>query len=261
MGKYTRGEFLGFSALLAGAFTLGRVPRVVQAVQSPPPPAAGAEPDLIVVNGIVYTSDTAQPRAEAFAVKNGRFIAVGSTADVRNLATRRTQMLDAQRMTVTPGFIDAHCHPSGVQELYGVNTNLRTVREIQAAIRRKAETTAPEVWINGFMFDDTKLDRPLTRKDLDEATSDHPVAVAHRGGHTTFYNSKAFELAGITAQTPDPPDGRFFRENGELNGRVAENARNVFSRVGKRETFTPEQQRAAAATACATCPSCSTPPA
>jgi predicted amidohydrolase YtcJ len=69
------------------------------------------------------------------------------------------------------------------------------------------------------------------------------VSVAHRGGHTNFYNSKAFELAGITAQTPDPEDGRFFKENGELNGRVAENARGVFSRVGKRETFTPEQRR------------------
>jgi len=245
MAKYTRGEFLGFGAALAGAFTLGRLPgtRALASAQVPVPGPAGAEPDVIVVNGIVYTSDSSQPRAEAFAVKNGRFVAVGSSADVRNLATRRTQVIDAERMTITPGFIDTHCHPSGVQELYGVNTNLRTVREIQAAIRRKAESSAPEVWINGFMFDDTKLDRPLTRKDLDEATSDRPVAVAHRGGHTTFYNSKAFELAGITASTPDPPDGRFFRENGELNGRVAENARNVFARVGKRETFTAEQQR------------------
>ena len=57
----------------------------------------------------------ALPRAEAFAVKDGRFVAVGSTSDIRNLATRRTQVIDAQRMTVTPGFIDAHCHPSGVQ--------------------------------------------------------------------------------------------------------------------------------------------------
>jgi predicted amidohydrolase YtcJ len=245
MSKYTRGEFLGFGAVLAGAFTIGRIPGLRQSAsaQQLPPPQAGAEPDLIVVNGVVYTSDPAQPRAEAFAVKDGRFVAVGSTGDIRNLASRRTQVLDAQRMTVTPGFIDAHCHPSGVQELYGVNTNLRTVREIQAAIRRKAESAAPEVWVTGFMFDDTKLDRPLTRKDLDEATRDHPVSVAHRGGHTTFYNSKAFELAGITAATPDPPDGRFFKENGELTGRVAENARNVFSRVGTRETFTPEQQR------------------
>src|SRR2546422_4817471 len=242
MAKYTRGEFLGFGAALAGAFSLGRVPRVEQpaAAQAAAP---GGEPDLIVINGRVLTSDASLPRAEALAVKNGRFVAVGSTSDVRNLATARTPIVDAQRMTVVPGFIDAHCHPSGVEELYGVNTNLRTVREIQSAIRQKAETSAPEIWITGFMFDDTKLDRPLTRKDLDEATTEHPVSVAHRGGHTNFYNSKAFELGGITNQTPDPPDGRFFRENGELNGRGAENARNGFNRVGTRETFTPEQQR------------------
>ena len=96
---------------------------------------------------------------------------------------------------ICPGFIDAHCHPSGVEELYGVNTNLRTVREIQAAIRQKAENTAPEIWITGFMFDDTKLDRPLTKKDLDEATTDHPVTVAHRGGHAlhTAFAGKILE--------------------------------------------------------------------
>jgi predicted amidohydrolase YtcJ len=246
MAKYTRGEFLGFGAALAGAFSLGRLPAgaaaPVSAQQPSTPPPAG-EPDVVVVNARVLTSDATLPRAEAFAVKDGRFVAVGSTSDVRNLATSRTPVIDAQRMTIVPGFTDAHSHPSGVQELYGVNTNLRTVREIQAAIKQKAEVTAPEVWVTGFMFDDTKLDRPLTRKDLDEATTEHPVSVAHRGGHTNFYNTKAFELAGITKDTPDPDDGRFFRENGELNGRVAENARNVFNRVGKRETFTPEQQR------------------
>jgi predicted amidohydrolase YtcJ len=246
MAKYTRGEFLGFGAALAGAFTVGRLPAgrtLVQPLAAQPPAAPTGEPDLIVVNARVLTSDTAMPGAEAFAVKHGRFTAVGSTSDIRNLATSRTQVVDAQRMTVVPGFIDCHSHPSGVQELYGVNTNLRTVREIQAAIKQKADNTAPEVWVTGFMFDDTKLDRPLTRKDLDEATTEHPVSVAHRGGHTNFYNSKAFELAGITKDTPDPPDGRFFRENGELNGRVAENARAVFNRVGKRESFSPEQQR------------------
>src|SRR6266540_4177800 len=236
MAKYTRGEFLGFGAALAGAFTLGRAPGAESSSAAPqaPQPAASGAPDLIVVNARVYTSDTTLPRAEAFAVRDGRFVAVGSTSDVRNLATRRTQVVDAQRMTVTPGFIDAHCHPSGVQELYGVNTNLRTVREIQAAIKKKADATPPGFWVSGFMFDDTKLDRPLTRRDLDEATTEHPVSVAHRGGHTNFFNTKAFELAGITKDTPDPSDGRFFKENGELNGRVAENARNVFAAAASR---------------------------
>jgi predicted amidohydrolase YtcJ len=245
MSRYTRGEFLGFGAALAGAFTVGRLPgaRLAAQAQTPAVPTGGGEPDLAVVNARVLTSDAALPRAEAFAVKNGRFVAVGSSSDIRNIVTRRTQVIDAQQMTVTPGFIDCHCHPSGVEELYGVNTNLRTVREIQAAIRRKAESTPPGTWINGFMFDDTKLDRALTRKDLDEATTEHPVEVAHRGGHTSWYNSMALELAGITFQTPDPSDGRFFRGDGELTGRVAENARDVFDKVGTREQFTPEQRR------------------
>jgi predicted amidohydrolase YtcJ len=244
MSKYTRGEFLGIGAALAGALTIERLPWAGATAQAQTPAAPGsAEPDLALVNARVLTSDSAMPRAEAFAVKNGRFVAVGSSADVRNVVTRRTQVIDAQQMTVTPGFIDCHCHPSGVEELYGVNTNVRTVREVQAAIRRKAESTPPGTWISGFMFDDTKLDRAMTRKDLDEATTEHPVVVNHRGGHTSWYNSKALELAGITMQTPDPPDGRFFRVNGDLTGRVAENARDVFDTVGTREHFTPEQKR------------------
>jgi len=244
MAKYTRGEFLGFGAALAGAFMLDpRHATAPSAAVAQPPPPGGGTPDLLVVNARVLTSDPAAPRAQAFAVKNGRFTAVGSNDEVRNLSTAGTTVVDAQQMTIVPGFIDAHSHPSGVEELFGVNTNLRTVREIQAAIRRKAEMTAPEVWINGFMFDDTKLDRVLTRKDLDEATTEHPVVVNHRGGHTSWYNTNALTLAGITKDTPDPPDGRFFRENGELTGRVAENARDVFDKVGKTESFTPDEQR------------------
>jgi adenine deaminase len=133
VGRYTRGEFFGIGAALAGAFTLDGLPgnSRTRAAQTPQPSAPGsttAEPDLILVNGNVLTSDLALPRAEAFAVKHGRFVAVGSNADIRHLATRRTEVIDAQRMTVTPGFIDTHCHASGVNELYGVNTNLRTVR-------------------------------------------------------------------------------------------------------------------------------------
>jgi predicted amidohydrolase YtcJ len=238
MPKYTRAEFLGFGAALAGAFRLRAAP-----VQQPEPPAAGAAPDLVVVNANVYTIDAAQPHAEAFAVKNGRFVAIGSTSDVRNLASPGTTVFDAQRMTVVPGFIDAHSHPSGVEELYGVNSNVRTMAALLDAIHKKAQTSAPGLWVTGFMFDDTKLDRVLTRRDLDEASRDHPIVIHHRGGHTSWYNSKALELAGITRDTPDPPDGRFFRDHGELTGRVAENARRVFDKVGKHETFTPEQQR------------------
>src|SRR5687767_696238 len=69
-------------------------------------------PDLAVVNAVVYTVDERRPRAEALAVKNGRIIAVGSSAEIAALATPRQRTIDAAGMTVVPGFIDAHCHPA-----------------------------------------------------------------------------------------------------------------------------------------------------
>jgi predicted amidohydrolase YtcJ len=246
MAKLTRGQFLGFGATLAGGGAIAGTGLGVLGAQAPAaqPAGAGVQADLVVLNARVYTVDPAMPRAEAFAVKNERFIAVGSTADVRNLAGPRTRVIDAQQMTVTPGFTDTHCHVSGVNELYGVDANVRRVRELQANLRQKADKTPPGQWISAFMFDDTKLDVPLTRQHLDEVSRDHPIVVGHRGGHTSWYNTRAFELAGVTKNTPDPDHGRFFRDaNGELTGRVAELARGVFNKVGTRETFTPEQQR------------------
>lgn len=245
MKRISRSEFLGFGAAIAGAGTAASTGLDLFA-QSPAGAAAAqaVEPDLIVVNARVYTVDAAQPRAEAFAVKNGRFVAVGSSSDVRNLATARTRVVDAGGQTVTPGFVDTHCHVSGVGELYSVNANVRRVRELQANLKTKADKTPAGQWVEGIMFDDTKLDVVLTKRFLDEVTRDHPLVVNHRGGHTSWYNSKAFELAGITKDTADPDHGRFFRdETGEHTGRVAELARNVFNKVGARETFTPEQQR------------------
>jgi predicted amidohydrolase YtcJ len=241
MRKYTRGEFLGLTTLFAGAIGM---PKFQQ--QRPGGDGDVRRPDLALIGGRIYTIDPAQPRAEAFAVKNGRFIAVGSTADIKNLIARGTQVIDAAGMTVTPGFIDTHCHPSGIDELYGVNLDLRSIEQIKEALRKKAAQTPPGYWVSGFKFDDTKVQerRRLHRKDLDEAVPDHPVSVAHRGGHTTWYNSKAFELAGITRNTSDPKGGRFERDSaGDLSGMVAEHARAVFDKVGKREEFSPEEQR------------------
>lgn len=249
MPKITRGEFLGLGAALAGVGTLAgsaaAAPFKSPAFASGQGGAsAGAEADLIVVNARIYTVDPSMPNAEAFAVRDGKFLAVGSSADIRNLATARTRVIDAAGATITPGFTDCHCHVSGVGELYSVNANVPRVRELQAALKARADKTPPGQWVEAIMFDDTKLDVVLTRKDLDEVSRDHPIAVNHRGGHTSWYNTRAFEMAGITKATPDPDHGRFFRdETNELTGRVAELARGVFSKVGTRERFTPEQQR------------------
>ena len=238
MGKSTRRQFLGWTGLIAGAAASGSC--VGGARQS-----SAFEPDLVVLNGRIYTMDDDLPRAEALAVKSGRFVAVGSSQDVANLVSSSSEVIDAEGMTITPGFIDAHTHPEGVEELTGVNVDLRRIEEIKAALRKKAATTPPGYWVAGYKYDDTKLEegRPVLRKDLDEAVPGHPAMVGHRGGHTGVFNSKAFELAGITAQTPDPEGGKFYRENGELTGKVAEQAMGVFARVGKREEVTRETRQ------------------
>ena len=102
-----------------------------------------------------------------------------------------------------------------------------TIASIVDKLRAKARETPPGTWVEGFFFDDTKVkdNRQLNVHDLDQVSKEHPVAVRHRGGHTSFYNSKALEMAGINKNTPNPPGGTFDRDaNGELNGRVTDRA-------------------------------------
>jgi predicted amidohydrolase YtcJ len=222
MKNLTRSEFLGMGAGLAAGAALTSC--------SPPGTTSNAsvDPDLILLNGVVYTMDSGQPSAEAFAVKNGRLVAVGSNDNIRNLAHANCEVIDAEGMTVTPGFIDAHSHPSayGVAELVHVDVNLPSIEEIKKVLRKRAAKTPPGQWVIGFKYDDTKLKegRAINRLDLDEAVPDHPVVVGHRGGHTSVYNSKAFELAGVTALTTNPEGGKFYVEDGQLTGLAAETA-------------------------------------
>jgi hypothetical protein len=231
MTKLSRSRFLamGAGALVAGG---AGAPRLAAHAPRARSRAGDPAPDLILVGGRVYTVDDALPRAQALAVKDGRFLAVGSDDEIRALAGPDTRVLEAGGRTVTPGFIDAHSHPAwgGIEELVNVNVDLRTIAGIQDALRARARTTAPGEWVLGFKYDDTKLrdGRPLTRQDLDAAVPDHPVKVIHRGGHTAVYNTRAFQEAGVTAETPDPEGGHIYREDGELTGLVAERANELF---------------------------------
>jgi predicted amidohydrolase YtcJ len=101
----------------------------------------------------------------------------------------------------------------------------------------------------GYFYDDTtvKDGRLITRADLDRVSTVHPVAVSHRGGHTAFFNSKAFELAGVTKTTPQPFGGTFDRDaSGELNGRVTDNAMDVVWKAGTWPKFSEAGQFARA---------------
>jgi predicted amidohydrolase YtcJ len=246
MAEYTRNEFLGMAAAAAAGFWPGG-----QRAPAPPPSSPGrVEPDLVVLNARVLTSDPAQPTAEAFAVSDGRFTAVGRTDDIRHLATARTTVIDGRTRTVVPGFIDAHSHPAygGIEELLAVNCDLRSIAEIKQAVHARAVASRPGQWVLGFKYDDTRTrdGRRLTREDLDEASPDHPVQVVHRGGHLSWYNSRAFALAGVTVNTPDPTGGKFVRRGGQLDGCVEERANEVFEKVIPNEV-TPDQARAGVA--------------
>lgn len=241
MTEFNRREFMTVSGLAAGG--------AAWTACAPPgggAPGSGAAADIIVTNANVYTIDDALPRAEAFAITGGRFTAVGSDADIANLRTPNTEVINAAGMTVLPGFIDAHNHPfySGTRHLKQVDLSVRSIAGIKSALSERAQNTPPGQWVQGFLYDDTKLEdgRPLNRADLDDAVPDHPVSVTHRGGHTGVYNSAAFERAGITADTPDPEGGKFYRENGELTGLVAEKAKQPLESLIPAGTTRTERQ-------------------
>ena len=222
MAQHTRREFLA----CAGAFAL-----------APALPVDRTEPELILYNGNIITIDERRARAEAVAIAGGRFSAVGDNKSVLGLTARGTTKIDLGGKTVVPGFIDAHTHPAvaGRMHLRQLDCDLRSIAAIQNAILERAARTPPGEWVLGFKYDDTKTEdgRPLTRTDLDAAAPEHPVFISHRGGHTGYVNSRAFERAGVTKGTPDPAGGRFDRnpETRELTGRISERATEVLDKI------------------------------
>jgi predicted amidohydrolase YtcJ len=244
--RHDRREFMGLSG--AGIAGLLASPWAMRKALA----AIDQDSDLVVYNAKVYTVDPATPRAEAFAVKAGRFVAVGSTDEVKALIGKRTRAVDARQMTVVPGFVDAHNHAPGTVLRFEVlvgnpyEVEFVTIDGIVDKLRARARETPPGFWVEGFFFDDTKVKdkRALDVHDLDRVSTDHPVSVRHRGGHTTYYNSKALALAGIGKETPNTKAGTFDHDaKGELNGRVTDRARLVFANVGMRPTYSAEETR------------------
>ena len=227
MGRYTRRKFLGSSAVVP----LGLGLAATESARGEP---ATGMADMIVTGGNIVTMNPWEPTVEALAIQGDRILAAGSNEDIVRLANASTTRIDAGGMTVTPGFIDSHSHPLFAEEAIGVNVNLRRIDDVKTALAGKAAQTPPGHWVRGVMYDDTKFEdeRPLNRNDIDEVVRDHPVYVGHRGGHTGVVNSKAFEVAGITMDTPDPVGGKFYREDGEFTGKVAEHARTPFFESG-----------------------------
>ena len=182
--------------------------------------------ELVIVNANILTVDEANPRAEAFAVKNGKFVAIGSSFEMQRLIGKDTKLIDLEGKTVTPGFIDGHAHP---RPIYPVRSRLgsvdlspesvSTMDDLVSALRDKALITPKGHWVLGRGYQDTKLGRHPTRRDLDQASTEHPILIRHSSGHVSAVNSMALDLAQVTADTPDPPGGGFDRDDdGVPNG-------------------------------------------
>jgi hypothetical protein len=172
--------------------------------------------DLALTGGRIYTVDSARSWAEAVAIKDGRIVFVGTNDDAKDFIGHDTQVVELNGRMVVPGFQDAHVHPiSAGVEANACNLNgLENVDAYIAAVKKYADEHPDEPWITGGGWSMAAFGPgALARRELiDAVVPDRPVLLYSQDGHTTWANSKALEIAGITNETPDPPDGRIDRD-------------------------------------------------
>ncbi len=195
---------------------------IVLAASSQPP-----APDLILVHGHVITVDARFSIAEAVAIANGRFTAVGTTSDIEKLAAAGTRRVDLHGQTVIPGLADGHLHDAGGGP--GVDlSRARTIRDVLDAIAARVKVSHPgDVIVTNSDWHEAQLaeHRLVYRKDLDTVSPDNPVVVV-RGGHEYILNSAALARWKIDRNTPQPDGGRISRDAaGDLNGELIDAAK------------------------------------
>ena len=202
--------------------------------------------DRIWSGGPILTMNDSAMRAEAIAEAGGKIIAVGTKAEVMKTRGPRTQLIDLTGRTLLPGFVDAHGHIVG-GGLQGLSANLLAppdgkvtdIAGLQQTIRTWAADNAAAVKqaniMIGFGYDQSQLKelRHPTRDDLDAISKDVPILIVHQSSHFGAMNSKGLELAGITADSKDPPGGIIRRraDSREPDGVLEENA--FYLAVGK----------------------------
>ncbi|HEX3466966.1 MAG TPA: amidohydrolase [Candidatus Elarobacter sp.] len=205
------------------------------AATAPALAANHGDADLIVTAATVHTMDSGAPSAQAFAVRNGRFVYVGSRGGARAFRGPRTKMLDLGDVTVLPGLIDAHLHFTHVG-LALHEVDLMHVASYDDVVRRTAAFAAasPDAWIIGDGWDQNLWpDKAFpTHGALSAALPDRPVVLNRVDGHAVLANAKAKALAGVTAATTDPSGGRIVRdEHGVPTGVFVDNATALIRRA------------------------------
>jgi predicted amidohydrolase YtcJ len=191
--------------------------------------------DLVLRHGAVYTVWPSRPWVEALAIRDGRLVFVGDEAGVDKFIGRATRVIDLAGRMVLPGFQDSHSHPlSGGLELGECNLYLaRTAAEIEGAIRAYGQDHPNLPWIrgNGWQLPVFYNANP-SRQLLDVLVPDRPAFFYAADGHSAWVNSKAIELAGLTRDTPDPPNGRIERDGaGNPSGTLRESAIDLVSKL------------------------------
>lgn len=232
MHRRSHTPFAPLGALVAGALVAAALLAApsAQAQRTTPVPA-----DLIVTNARVYTADESRPLAEAFAVRDGRIVFVGSRQEADALKGSATRVVDAGGRTVIPGMVDAHAHFGGLaQKLRAVDlVGTKSYDEVIARVVEKAKTTPKGTWIIGRGWDqnawgDTRFP---THEKLSAALPDHPVALERVDGHAAFANMAAMRLAELTAATKDPSGGKIIRDaQGNPTGVLVDNASSIVER-------------------------------
>ncbi len=193
--------------------------------------AVAQPPERVLHNARVFTADTARPWADAFAVRSGRIVAVGSSAEVLALAGPLTERLDLGGAFVSPGFGDSHIHfMSGSLTLNAALLDgLTDVPQMQSRISAWAKANPGAAWVTGRGWNYSAFPGNLPhRRWLDDIVPDRPAFMEGYDGHTGWANSRALELAGITRETKDPANGVIVRDaSGEATGALKEAAQRL----------------------------------
>ena len=203
---------------------------------------AGNEPrevaDLVLTGGTVVTVNDAQPVAEALAIADGRILAVGSGAEIESLAGPETRVVDLAGRIAIPGFIEGHGHflslgnAKTILELGKANS----WEEIVQMVADEVQRLEPGVAIRGRGWHQEKWDHPPdpavegspVHHSLSAVSPVNPVLLTHASGHAAFANARALELAGLNAESPDPPGGQLVRDAaGQLTGMLRETAQRL----------------------------------
>lgn len=193
--------------------------------------------DLVLFNGRVFTVEKSLPWAEAIAVRDGKFIAVGTNAEVKKLIGKDTQTLDLQGKLVLPGFNDAHLHfASGGLYLLGIDLRpARDEKEFVSILKEYIKKLPKGEWVTGGNWDHENWpSKKHPGKELiDAITPDRPVLLQRLDGHMALANSLALKLAGINRGTPNPQGGEIVKDKktGEPSGILRDNACDLVNAV------------------------------